>query len=204
MLVGNFGLPGCGKSTCLAQKAKYFQKLGYRVFCLEDYPVDGCYLFKWSDLGVYDMSNSVILIDEITLYADSRNYKLFGEIVKRFFILHRHYHIDIYYWTQFVERIDKTIRDITTCLYYLRPAGMFTYSVRVDRFINIDKENCDIKVGYKLPNVISLILFGWFSGSFQLCYRPKYYQYFDSFEAPPLTKKDFPLYTKVQSSPPAD
>ena len=203
MITGYFGLPGCGKSTFLAKMAKKYQAQGYRVFVLAEYPVDGCYLFRWSDLGVFDMSNSVILIDEISLRADNRDYKKFSDQIKSFFILHRHYHCDIIWFTQQYDGVDRKIRELTTCLYYVRSSGMFSFAVMINRFIHIDKEQKEIKVGYKISNFFRC-LFGWLNNSFQLCYRPKYYKYFDSFEAPPLTQREFPLYTKEQSSPPAD
>lgn len=198
MITGYFGLPGCGKSTFLAKLAKYYQNLGYRVFCLKDYPVDGCYLFDWRvDLGVYDMSNSVILIDEITMKADSRDFKKFNDTLKQFFILHRHYHCDIIWFTQQYDGVDRKIRELTTCLYYIRSKGMFSYAVRIDRFIHVDKEQKEIKVGYKLSGILR-ILFGWLNGSFKLCFRPKYYQYFDSYTAPELPEKEFELYNVTE------
>lgn len=192
MITGYFGLPGCGKSTFLTKLAKKYQSLGYRVFVLAEYPVDGCYLFDWNDLGIYDMSNSVIMIDEVTLKADSRDYKKFNDVLKQFFILHRHYHCDIIWFTQQYDGVDKKIRELTSCLYYIRSAGMFSYAVRIDRFIHIDKEQKEIKVGYKLSGLLR-ILFGWLNDSFKLCFRPKYYKYFDSFTAPKLPEKEFEL-----------
>lgn len=199
MITGYFGLPGCGKSTFLTKLAKKYQNQGYRVFCLRDYPVDGCYLFDWSQLGVVDMSNSVILIDEISLRADNRDYKRFSDQIKQFFILHRHYHCDIIWFTQQYDGVDRKIRELTTCLYYIRSAGMFSYAVRIDRFIHIDKENKEIKVGYKISTIFQ-ILFAWLNSSFQLCYRPKYYKFFDSFKAPPLPIIDFQYYNVQAAS----
>jgi putative protein kinase ArgK-like GTPase of G3E family len=51
MIIGYFGLPGCGKSTFLAQIAKRYQRRGIDVFVNDSFPIDGCYLYKWSDLG---------------------------------------------------------------------------------------------------------------------------------------------------------
>ena len=114
MITGIFGLPGSGKSTFLAQLAKRYQKMGYRVFINEDFPVDGCYLYSWSDVGKFDMSNSVVLIDEVSLYADNRDFKQFHKALKQFFILHRHYHIDIVWCTQQFDGVDRKIRELTS------------------------------------------------------------------------------------------
>lgn len=193
MITGYFGLPGCGKSTFLAKFAQHYISLGYDVFVHEDSPVDGCYTFSWNDLGRYDMSNSVILIDEISLHADNRDFKSLSQQVKQFFILHRHYHCDIIWFTQQYDGVDRKIRELTTCLYYIRSAGMFSYAVRIDRFIWVHKEQKQIQVGYKISNFIR-ILFAWLNGSLKICFRPKYYRYFDSFEAPLLP---FKMFSKV-------
>lgn len=198
MITGFFGLPGCGKSTMLAKMARKFIKQGIPVFVHEDSPVDGCYLFKWSDLGRYDMSGAVILIDEISLHADNRNYKSFSEEVKRFFILHRHYHCDIYWFTQQYDGVDRKIRELTTCLYYVRSSGMFSYAVRIDRFIHVEKEQKQIMVGYKISNIFKLF-FAWLNGSMKLVFRPRYYKYFDSYDAPVLSVKEFRLCSFIDA-----
>lgn len=200
MITGYFGLPGCGKSTFLAKFAQRYIRNGYRVFVHEDSPVDGCYLFKWEDLGRYDMSNSVILIDEISLKADNRDYAKLSHAIKQFFILHRHYHCDIIWFTQQYDGVDRKIRELTTCLFYIRSAGLFSYAVRIDRFIHVDKERKQIMVGYKLSNIFR-ILVGWLNGCFKVCFRPRYYKYFDSFEAPPLLLKSFLRYCKNPMPP---
>ena len=198
MITGYFGLPGCGKSTFLAKFARKYISQGYKVYVHSDSPVDGCYLFNWSDLGRYDMSNSVILIDEISLRADNRDYKTLLEHVKRFFILHRHYHCDIIWFTQQYDGVDRKIRELTTCLYYVRSAGLFSYAVRIDRFIWVNKEQKQIVVGFKISNFFRC-LFGWLNGCIKFCFRPKYYRYFDSYEAPTLKEKDFKLYLKKEN-----
>lgn len=193
MITGFFGLPGCGKSTILAKLAQKYIKRGYRVFCMSDSPVVGCYLLDWDDLGRYDVSNSVILIDEISLRADNRDYKAFSKAIKQFMILHRHYHCDIIWFTQQYDGVDRKIRELTTCLYYVRSLGAVSYAIRIDRFIHVDKESMQILVGYKLSSFIQR-LFAWLNGSFKICYRPRYYKYFDSYDAPKLHRKDFKQY----------
>lgn len=199
MITGYFGLPGCGKSTFLAKMAQQYISKGYRVFVLDTAPVDGCYLISWDDIGQFDMSNSVILLDEISLFADNRDYKNFSHRLKQFFILHRHYHCDIVWFTQQYDGVDRKIRELTTCLYYVRAAGMFSYAVRIDRFIFVQKEQKDIKVGFKITGFFRA-LFAFLNGSVKLCFRPRYYKYFDSFDAPVLPQKDFSVFTVSDAS----
>ena len=200
MITGYFGLPGCGKSTFLAKLAHKYLKQGRTVYVLAEHPVDGCTLFQWQDLGRYDMSNSVILIDEISLRADNRDFKAFPLSAKQFFILHRHYSCDIVWFTQQYDGVDRKIRELTVCLFYIRSTGSLSYAFRVNRFILIHKEEKDIRVGYKISNIIFILLFWWFSGSAQFCYRPFYYKYFDSWNAPALPLKDFPVYHIYRNS----
>lgn len=198
MITGYFGLPGCGKSTFLAQIAKKYQKQGVRVFVNKDFPIDGCYLFDWKDIGIYDMSNSVILIDEVSIYADNRDFKEFNKTLKQFFILHRHYHSDIIWCTQQYDGVDRKIRELTTCLYYVKTLGHISYAMRVDRMITVDKETKQIIVGFKLSHIFGLI-FAPITGSMKLCYRPIYYKHFHSFTAPKLQDKTYKIYSSEQN-----
>lgn len=193
MIMGFFGLPGCGKSTFLAQIAKKYQQKGIKTYCLSSYPVDGCYLLDFDDLGKYHIENGLILIDEISLCADNRNYKEFKNSIKQFFILHRHYNCDIYWFTQQYDGVDRKIRELTTCLYYIRSFGTYSLAVRINRFIHVDKEIKEIKVGYKMSSLLSR-LFAFSNKSMRFVYRPKYYAFFNSFEAPKLPDKEFPLF----------
>lgn len=199
MIMGYFGLPGCGKSTFLAKIARKYIQQGITVYVLNSQPVEGCRLINFNDLGAFDMSGSVILLDEISLFADNRDYKMFSDKLKTFMILHRHYHCDIIWFTQQYDGVDRKIRELTTCLYYVRSSGLFSYAVRINRFITIDKERQQIIVGYKLPNIFAY-LFGWLNRSIQLCFRPKYYRYFDSYDAPKLPAKEFPVFSESQKT----
>lgn len=166
---------------------------------LGKYMSESIFESSWDDIGQFDMSNSVILLDEISLFADNRDYKNFSHRLKQFFILHRHYHCDIVWFTQQYDGVDRKIRELTTCLYYVRSAGMFSYAVRIDRFIFVQKEQKDIKVGFKITGFIRA-LFAFLNGSVKLCFRPRYYKYFDSFDAPLLPQKEFSVFTVIDAS----
>lgn len=195
MITGYFGLPGCGKSTFKTMLARKYIRKGYTVYTLSDSPVKGSYIIDWEDIGRYDLSNSVLFIDEISLYADSRDFKKFNQILKKAFILHRHYHMDIYWFTQQWDGVDRKIREMTPRLYYIRKFGELSYAITIKRFIFIDKEQHAIQTGYKKSNsILAFIGKVFFVRALQFCYRPLYYKYFDSFEAPELPHKDYPLY----------
>lgn len=201
MITCFFGLPGCGKSTMLAKiAAKELRRMrkGKSPYkrVLSNYYIAGCDKLDFSMIGKVDMSESLILIDEISLDADSRDYKSFSHDLKQFFILHRHYGVDIVYATQQYDGVDRKIRELTHNLYYMKKAGQITYATAIYRKITITEES-DIKMGYVFPRLLQ-ILFG-FRRNVELCYRPRYYKYFDSFEAPGMKLIDFESWGVAKS-----
>lgn len=188
MVTGFFGVPGCGKSTFLAkfaiQELRRIQKGKSRYrHVLTNFPVHGCEKVSIEDLGRFDLEYCLILFDEITLDADSRDFKVFSKSLKDFFTLHRHTHNDIIYFCQDYSRVDKTIRNVTFDLWYLRRSvipflDQFSYAKRIYRNININDYNSELTLGYRFAKLTEII----FSSSKKICFRPFYYKYFDSFD----------------------
>ena len=196
MITCFFGLPGCGKSTMLAKiAAKELKRIRKgkskykRVFC--NYYIKGCYKINFSDLGLYDTSDSLVLLDEITLDADSRKFKEFSDNSKRFFILHRKYNCDVIYVTQQYDAVDKKIRELTSDLYYMKRAGPITYATRIYRQIIITQD-ADIKQGYRFPGIAQILFHPGYN--LKLCFRRRYYKYFDSYQAPVLQDREWEQY----------
>lgn len=201
MITCFFGLPGCGKSTMLAKIAtKELRRIakGKSKYehVLSNYYIEGCERLNFDMIGCVDMSESLLIIDEISLDADSRDYKQFSKNLKQFFILHRHYGCDIIYATQQYDGVDRKIRELTHDLWYMKKCGVFTYATAIYRHITIT-EDSDIKVGYVFPNIFRMIFD--LKHNVRICYRPRYYQYFDSFEAPTLKHIDFTYYPALRS-----
>ena len=193
MITCYFGLPGCGKSTMLAKiAAKELRRIrkGKSPYkrVLSNYYIAGCDKLHFDMIGKVDMSNSLILIDEISLDADSRDFKQFNHDLKQFFILHRHYGVDVVYATQQYDGVDRKIRELTHNLYYMKKAGQITYATAIYRKITITEES-DIKMGYIFPTLLKIIFD--FRHNVEWCWRPKYYRYFDSFEAPAMKQIEF-------------
>lgn len=191
MINGYFGLPGSGKSTFLtriAQKELKRIKKGKSKYkhVLTNFYCKGCERVDYKDLGNYDISDSLILLDEITLDADSRNFKQFDSAHKHFFLMHRHYNCDVIYFTQQYDGVDKKIRDITSNLYFVKKRLMFTVATKIFRTLDINELTKEIVQGYRFCNWFEL----WFlGGTHQICYRPKWYKYFDSWEKPEIEEK---------------
>ena len=117
MIYGIFGLPRCGKTTYLSALAKRFIKKGVPVY--SNFECKGCMKVKFDDLGKYDFQDCVILLDEISMECDSRNWKSFQEHSKYFFTHHGHYNVDIYYCSQWLSDADIKIRRLTQDMYYI-------------------------------------------------------------------------------------
>lgn len=202
-----FGLPGSGKTTLLAKiacetdrKIENGKKCPYQhIYGNVHFSGLKHYTYiEFSDLGIYDIRNALILIDEATIEADSRDYKTFSRSSKMFFLMHRHYNVDVVFATQQWDGIDKKIRVITDRVFYIYKKGLlrhwFTRMYRVPYGIIIpDPRKSD---GEKLGEIIQ----GYCKPSFFVrlfsprIFRPKYYKYFDSWEAPRLPD----LSTKAQ------
>ena len=88
-----------------------YQKKGWKVYC--DREVPECYMFHTSDFGkILFPPNSLVLVDEVGLVWDNRNYKSFPEHVKVYFKYQRQYRNTAYLFSQSFD-VDKKIRDLT-------------------------------------------------------------------------------------------
>lgn len=186
MINGYFGLPGSGKSTFLtriAQKELKRIKKGRSCYkhVLTNFYCAGCERVEYKDLGNYAIFDSLILLDEITLDADSRNFKQFDSAHKHFFLMHRHYGCDVVYFTQQYDGVDKKIRDITSNLYFVKKRLMFTVATKIWRTLDINELTKEIVQGYRFSNWFERL---FMTGTHQICYRPKWYKFFDSWERP--------------------
>lgn len=206
-----FGLPGSGKTTFAAKlaidecvkiatgRSKYkhvFSNFGIKHPLIIEYKND--------DIGKYDMSNSLILIDEATLFADSRDYKSFSSEKKSFFMLHRHYECDIVLFVQQWSAVDSKIRSITEQVYYLKRMGKnrtriirLKYGVVIPQFDPDGKADSsqlgDIVQGYSMPPLFVRVFMPCFD-------RRKYYKYFDTLEHPELPPFPNPLFKSDKAS----
>lgn len=191
-----FGLPGSGKTTLMAyfaKKATSKHSPYNNVYCNVGLAIPGVIQIDNDYIGKYDISDGLLLIDEATLFADNRAYKDFGKDKIEFFLLHRHRHLDIYLFTQQWDAVDRKIRVITDRVFYIYKGKLlgkwFSSYYRIPYGIIIPDPNKkggtageklgEIVQGYCKPHFIVRLLA-------PKLYRPKYYKYFDSWEAPKL------------------
>ena len=177
-----FGVPGVGKSTILVKEYRKNRRKYNHIYSI-NLEISGVEKISFSDLGKYKFVNTLILIDEITMDADNRDFKNFDKNIRDFFILHRHMGCDIIYATQNFENVDKKIRDLTSELWYMSKSVIpilkeFTSSKRIYRNININEYTSELTLGYRFCNFIESI----FVSNYTLTLRRKYYKYFDTHE----------------------
>lgn len=193
-----FGSPGCGKSTiltkiaCRERKRGRYEHIYTNFFCL------GFEKIEFPDIGKFHYTNSLIILDEITIDADSREFKDFDKRVRDFFIYHRHLGNDIVYATQDYSRCDKIIRDLTEELYYVRSISPalpllrklipVSKASRIFRTLDIDEHSHDIVYGYRFATLFER-LFGRVSF---FCWRPRFYKYFNSYSDPFTDRPEAP------------
>lgn len=183
MIIGVFGLPGAGKTTFLTSAAQHWLKgrsymgIAPAPTIFTNFYCEGCYKLDFDKLGIYNFSNCNILIDEIMLLADTRNFKTFPESLKSFFALHRKTLGDnhgVIWCSQYYDDCDKKIRVLTHKYYLLEKGKIFTSFSFVKPIIRDMKP----KHGSMLDQFILGAPVTW-----RAVYRPKYYHNFDSYES---------------------
>lgn len=213
-----FGLPGCGKTTMLAYIAhREASKKGVfrryeNIYSNVRLSIPGVTYIDNECIGKYDLSNCLLLIDEATLFADSRDFKQFSRGKLTYFLEHRHFRSDIFLFTQQWDGVDRKIRVITDRVYYMYKTKIFGhwwsryYRIPYGIIIPDPKKKGqsgeklgEIIQGYCKPDLIMRIFC-------KRLFRPRFYKYFDSFEKPPMPPlpQKYAPYGQEREEPPKD
>lgn len=179
-----FGLPGSGKTTLLAAKALQYCKIpNFNVYCNIPLNIPKVIPIKNEMIGKFNLHDGVVLIDEATIFADSRNFKSFSSELVKLFCLHRHFKLNIILFLQNYSRTDLTIRMLADKVFWVRKFGGLTAAVEIPMSVFIPKKDVsdnsgqagEIVNGYYRPPWYNYLFAKWII-------RKKYYPYFDSFE----------------------
>lgn len=186
-LIMIFGKKGCGKTTDICKKAIFYRKQGRTVYTTEYIP--DTYHIEPEDIGPYEFEpHSVILVDEVGMVWDNRQYKNFRNDVRDWFKLQRHRKLTVVLYSQCYD-IDLKLRWLCDELWIVKNYfNVFSVKKKIKKDLTLveakgDQESRiadDLKV---LPWIIP--------GSRQITYLPRYHKYFDSFAAPQLQYKEF-------------
>lgn len=173
-----FGKKGCGKTTYLTKIAFQHIKKGWTVYATE--PIPGTYLIDPKQIGFYEFpENSVILVDEVGMVWDNRNFKSFPPEVRNWAKYLRHSRCKAYLFSQTFD-IDKKLRDVTDSMYLLKNvARVWSYGKRINKHfvLNDSTPEAPSNIAENL-SFDSPLLF--FLGSRTLTFIPKYAKYFNS------------------------
>lgn len=193
-----FGKKGSGKSTLMTRLAVQYVKRGWTVYCTEPLNVEGVRKFdvEWVGKRSFD-SNSLVLIDEVGMIWDNRDFKKFPLEVRDWFKLQRHYKCKVYLFSQTFD-VDKKLRDLTDGLYLCNTKlRVFSWAKRIHRTVVLTESESDresrISENLEFDTILS-----WPFGGRILTFIPKYAKFFDSHCVPKLD----PLPYHVMQDPP--
>lgn len=188
-LIFIFGKKGSGKSTLLTKYALDYMKKGWNVYSTEHCP--GTYQISYQDIGYkYIPPNSVIIVDEVGMIWDSRNFKNFPNQVRDYFKLQRHYKHVVILASQTFD-VDKKIRDLADEMYLVNKRfRVFSYAKKILRKTVLVEATGESPSKIDENLEFDSLLFFW-AGSRKFTFIPKYIKYFDSFKVPELKEKVF-------------
>lgn len=187
-LIMIFGKKGSGKTTTLTKIALDNIRKGIKVYSTVDIP--GTYKFDVSEIGYKTFEPySVVLIDEVGMVYDNRNFKNFKPEVRDFFKLQRQYKLTVYLFSQTFD-IDLKLRNLTDEMYLLTNfCRVFSFQRRIIKTITI-KQCADgtstlaDNYSFDLP----------FNGGWKFVFIPRYVAYFKSFNPKQLAYIDGRYY----------
>lgn len=198
MITIKFGLPGSGKTTCACRDALQGLKKYKNVYVNFPCSVPDVTVITNDIIGHYQLEDGLLIIDEGTIFADSRDHKNFSKSLVQFMCLHRHYRLDIIFYIQKWDAIDIKIRTLCDHVIYIRKSFLpfLSYEYLIPYGIEFSNPKHDghrygeIIMGYAKPNLFGRIFK-------TVVFRPLYYKYFDSWIAPEL----MPLPNSVVKNP---
>lgn len=182
-----FGVPASGKTTLCAYLCKHYKG---RVF--SNVPIKGALKIDRSDIGKYDISNGMLLIDEAGIDFNNRfgtrkgSSMALDESATQWLKLYRHYKIDRFAcFSQRVD-IDVTIRGLADRVYLLKKTHIpyIVLFVGVKKVLTVDvPPNCttgQLVDGFKMK-----------LSDFHMIFTPPLWKLFDTYDAPEMPKKEY-------------
>lgn len=186
-----YGKKGCGKTTLLTKIAINRIKKGRVVYSNVEIP--GTRLFNPKDLKQFTPEpNSIVLIDEIGLIWDNRNFKSFESEINAWFKYARQYRVEVHMFSQ-VPDIDLKIRNLCDSYYLIENKfRVFSYGKRISKVLTV---KTDIEGKGNLVDSFEFApLISW--NSRKLTYIPRWSAFYLSFDPPKrefMPYKDLPM-----------
>lgn len=177
-----FGKKGSGKSTFLVKLAYRYLQKGWNVYSnMPDLMLSGVRLIDIDKLGDFvPEGHSVLLIDEVGMIWDNRNYKNFKLSVRDFFKLQRHYKVITFLASQTFD-IDKKLRDLTDgMILNINVLNVFSVGKTIRRKITLTESTSEAESRIAEDLKFNPI---W---SWKFTFIPKWSKYFSSFQVPEM------------------
>lgn len=179
-LIMIFGKKGSGKTTLITKLAYKNYRRGRSVYSTIYTPFST--VFDVNLIGSFAFpDDSVILIDEVGMIWDNRNFKNFRTDVRDYFKLQRHYRNTVYLFSQTFD-IDVKLRNLTDCMYLVKcHFGVFSVARKIKRNIVIVSATADSESRIA-DNLEFTGLLSWLFDGAIFTWVPHWVKYFDSFE----------------------
>lgn len=191
-----FGKKGSGKSTLMVRMAYEYLAKGWTVFCTER--LDGCVHIDYHDIGFKMIPpNSLLLVDEVGMIWDNRDFKKFKTEVRDWFKLQRHYKVKVVLFSQTFD-IDKKLRDLTDEMFLVsNRLRVFSWAKRIIRTVVLTKPSPDSPA--RIDEELKYDSFIWWPfGSRILTYIPQWAPYFDSHNCPELEYQEWEIQPEIK------
>lgn len=175
-----FGKKGVGKSLSMQKDILKHQKRGWKVYADSNTSLKNVIMIDASKIYTYSFPrNSLIVIDEINLLWDNRDFKKFDKNIQDWFREQRKKGIKIIAYSQTFD-CDKKLRDLTDTLAiqrkFMRVWTVRRYYVKTPRIISAEEARDTAKIADDYVKVPLL-----FRG-IDFTYIPKYIKHYDTNE----------------------
>lgn len=175
-----FGKKGVGKSLSMQKDILKHLKRGWKVYADSNTHIKDVVMFDASKIYTYRFPrNSLIVIDEINLLWDNRDFKKFDKNVQDWFREQRKKGIKIIAYSQTFD-CDKKLRDLTDTLAiqrkFMRVWTVRRYYVKTPRIISAEEARDTARIADDYVKVPLL-----FRGV-DFTYIPKYIKHYDTNE----------------------
>lgn len=175
-----FGKKGVGKSLSMQKDILKHQKHGWKVYADSNTSLKNVTMIDASKIHTYSFPrNSLIVIDEINLLWDNRDFKKFDKNIQDWFREQRKKGIKIIAYSQTFD-CDKKLRDLTDRLAiqkkFMRVWTVRRYYVKTPRIISAEEARDTAKIA---DDYIKVPLM--FKG-LDITYIPKYVKCYDTNE----------------------
>lgn len=178
-----FGKKGAGKTTFLTKLCIKAYRDGYKIYSTT--PIPGAELFNPSEIGFRRFEpESIILIDEVSLIWDNRNWKNMKPEVVEFFRYQRHFRLKVYMFSQSFD-VDKKLRDLCDQLFLLKNfMRIWSIARRINKRVTVSSPSEDEDGNQKQGCLVEDYSFApvIFPGNMIWTYIPRWSVFFDSYE----------------------